>query len=109
VLTVNDLLSDAAEVVDELPDLEVEEANQSVEAATRIHFIIAQQLLPQKKNKNKIKNKILTARPKRDTQHKSVMDHFPEDDEILWVPIALALVHLLKNLPSTTLERNLPG
>jgi hypothetical protein len=89
--------SDVGEVVDELPDLEVEEANQSVEAATRNHFIIAQQLLPQT-------NKILTARSKRYAQHKSVK----EDDEILRVPIALALVYLLKNLPSTTLERNLP-
>ena len=95
---------DAADVVDELPDLEVKEekTDQSVEAATRIHSIIAQQLLPQL-------NKILTARSKRDAQHKSVKDHFPEDDEILRVPIALALVHLLKNLPSGALERNLPG
>ena len=93
-----------AEVVDELPDLEVKEekTDQSVEAATRIHSIIAQQLLPQL-------NKILTARSKREAQHKSVKDHFPEDDEILRVPIALALVHLLKNLPSGALERNLPG
>jgi U3 small nucleolar RNA-associated protein 20 len=97
--------SDAAEVDDELLDLEVKEeekTDQSVEAATRIHSIIAQQLLPQL-------NKILTARSKRDAQHKSVKDHFPEDDEILRVPIALALVHLLKNLPSGALERNLPG
>jgi len=103
VLTGNVSLSvAAAEVVDELPDLEVKETDRSVEAATGVHSIIAQQLLPQM-------NKILTACSKQEAQHKSVKDHFPEDDEILRVPIALTLVHLLKNLPPGALERNLPG
>ena len=79
-----------------------EECDLSVQEATKIHSVITQQLLPQL-------NKILTARSKRDMQHKAVKDHFPEDDEILRVPIALALVTLLKNLPPGAPERNLPG
>jgi hypothetical protein len=62
VLTGNVLLSvAAAEVVDELPDLEVDEekTDRSVEAATRIHSIIAQQRLPHLNN-------IFTARSYRD-------------------------------------------
>jgi len=42
-----------------LIDLGIKESDQSVEGATRIHSITAQQLLPQF-------NKILTARFKRD-------------------------------------------
>jgi hypothetical protein len=53
-----------------LIDLEIKESDQSVEGATRIHSIIAQQLLPRL-------NKILTARSKRDAQHNSVKDNFP--------------------------------
>jgi len=34
---------------------------------------------------------------------------YAEDDEILRVPIALAMVKLLQSLPKTTLQRNLPG
>ncbi len=79
-----------------------DKSNLSVEASTRIHAVIVQQLMPQL-------NKILSARSKRDAQHKFVKDYFPEDDEILRVPIALALVHLLKNLPSGALEHHLPG
>jgi len=96
-----------------LPDLDVEEEAQENEEksanfikedmATKIHSVIVQSLLPDL-------NSILTARSKRELQHKSTkQDHYPEDDEILRVPIALALVNLLKNLPSGALERNLPG
>lgn len=75
----------------------------SVETATKIHSIIVQHLLPQL-------NGILTARSKREMQHKAAkQDYFPEDDEILRVPIALALVSLLKHLPPGALERSLPG
>lgn len=71
--------------------------------ATRIHSVISQSLLPEL-------NRILTSRSKREMQHKSAkQDHFPEDDEILRVPIALALVNLLKNLPAGALDRSLPG
>ena len=100
---------DANTLHDELPDADPESEEKAeekpeikIESSTRIHAIIAQQLLPQL-------NKILTARSKRDVQHKSVKDHYPENDEILRVPIALALVSLLQNLPAGALERHLPG
>ena len=89
----------------ELPEMAPEEEEKpaiSDDMATKIHSVIAQQLLPEL-------NGILTARSKREKQHKAVKDHYPEDDEILRVPIALALVNLLKNLPPGTLQRNLPG
>ena len=38
---------ESVEVVDELQELGIKETDQSVEATTRIHSIIAQQLLPQ--------------------------------------------------------------
>lgn len=73
------------------------------EEATKIHGVIVQQLLP-------ALNSILSARSKRDLQHKSLQqERQAEDEEILRVPIAVALVNLLKNLPAGTLERNLPG
>jgi len=34
---------------------------------------------------------------------------YPEDTEILRVPLALAMVKLLQNLPQKTLEQSLPG
>ena len=34
---------------------------------------------------------------------------YPEDEEILRVPIALAMIKLLQNLPKGTLENRLPG
>ena len=94
----------------ELPEMvssEQEKAEEkngiSVETATKIHSIIVQHLLPEL-------NGILTSRSKREMQHKAAkQDYFPEDDEILRVPIALALVSLLKNLPPGALERSLPG
>ena len=100
---------DAAAVVDTIPELpemgQEEETTPSIDEqlATKIHSVIAQQLLPDL-------NTILTARSNREKQHKSVkQDHYAEDDEILRVPIALALVNLLKNLPTGSLQRNLPG
>lgn len=93
------------DVSSELPEMAPETEDKSTlndSMATKIHSIISQQLLPEL-------NAILTARSSREKQHKAVKDHYPEDDEILRVPIALALVNLLKNLPSGTLERSLPG
>lgn len=104
-LAVENESTSLPEAVPELPEMapEVEEKPAiSDEMATKIHSIISQQLLPEL-------NGILTARSNREKQHKAVKDHYPEDDEILRVPIALALVNLLKNLPPGTLQRSLPG
>ncbi|KZS08061.1 Small subunit processome component 20 [Daphnia magna] len=98
-------ITDQQEPNTELPEMAPEEEEIPLldgTMATKIHSVIAQQLLPEL-------NAILTARTNRDKQHKAVKDHYPEDEEILRVPIALALVNLLKNLPPGTLERSLPG
>lgn len=98
-------ITDQQETNTELPEMVPEEEEIPLldgTMATKIHSVIAQQLLPEL-------NAILTARTNRDKQHKAVKDHYPEDEEILRVPIALALVNLLKNLPPGTLERSLPG
>lgn len=98
-------VTDQEEPTTELPEMAPEEEEKpslDVAMATKIHSVIAQQLLPEL-------NGILTARSNREKQHKTVKDHYPEDDEILRVPIALALVNLLKNLPPGSLERSLPG
>lgn len=90
-------------VLEKEQDKDEEKTAISVEEATKIHSVVAQQLLPQL-------NGILSARSKRDLQHKSLkQERQAEDQEILRVPIAVALVNLLKNLPAGTLERTLPG
>ena len=47
---------------------------------------------------------------KSDDEHKLAKPtKYAEDEEILRVPIALAMVKLLQSLPKNTLQRNLPG
>ena len=46
---------------------------------------------------------------KSEGEHKLTKSKYAEDDEILRVPIALAMVKLLQNLPKGALERYLPG
>ncbi len=97
-----------AEVESVLPEMEPEQeegdkSTTDAETATKIHSTISQQLLP-------ALHSILTSRSKRELQHKSnQQDRLPEENEILRVPIALALVNLLKNLPAGALDRSLPG
>ncbi|XP_059169859.1 small subunit processome component 20 homolog [Physella acuta] len=74
----------------------------SVSAATRIHKTIVVSLLPQL-------HKIVTQKAKSEDEHKTVKSKYPEDEEILRVPIALAMIKLLQNLPKGTLENRLPG
>jgi U3 small nucleolar RNA-associated protein 20 len=45
----------------------------------------------------------------KDSEHKAVKSKYAEDEEILRVPIALAMIKLLQNLPKGALERYLPG
>ena len=110
-LAVEDVVNEPTEEEVELtlPEMEPEEHQEEdkpavdADMATKIHSVISQSLLPEL-------NSIITSRSKREMQHKTnKLDHFPEDDEILRVPIALALVNLLKNLPAGALDRSLPG
>ena len=75
----------------------------SVVLATRIHRTIVVSILPQL-------HKCLTKEAKADGEHKfATGGKYAEDEEILRVPLALAMVKLLQQLPSDTLDRNLPG
>ncbi|XP_041354948.1 small subunit processome component 20 homolog [Gigantopelta aegis] len=70
--------------------------------ATKIHVQILHVIIPQL-------HKVLTQKARSDSEHKSVRSKYVEDEEILRVPLALAMVKLLQNLPHGSLERNLPG
>jgi U3 small nucleolar RNA-associated protein 20 len=71
--------------------------------ATRIHRTILRSILPQL-------HRCLTQKSKSDDIHrKAEAGKYAEDDEILRVPIALAMIKLLQNLPNKTLQRNLPS
>ncbi|CAH1799075.1 unnamed protein product [Owenia fusiformis] len=71
--------------------------------ATRIHRMIVKITLPQL-------HKVLVKKAKTDGEHKmSGGSKYAEDEEILRVPIALAMVKLMQHLPKASLENNLPG
>ena len=75
----------------------------SVVLATRIHRTIVLTILPQL-------HKCLTKEAKADGEHKlATSGKYAEDEEILRVPLALAMVKLLQQLPSNTIDHNLPG
>ncbi|XP_063423263.1 small subunit processome component 20 homolog isoform X1 [Mytilus trossulus] len=75
----------------------------SVAMATRIHLAISKAFIPKLQ-------RILTEKIKSDEEHKMAgQSLYPEDTEILRVPLALAMVKLLQNLPQKTLEQSLPG
>ncbi|KAK7480717.1 hypothetical protein BaRGS_00028085, partial [Batillaria attramentaria] len=70
--------------------------------ATRIHRMVLQSLIPQL-------HKTLTEKVKSDEIHKLAQVKYAEDEEILRVPIAMAMIKLLQKLPSGALEHKLPG
>ena len=75
----------------------------SVALATRIHRTVTLAVLPQL-------HKCLTKEAKADGEHKhATSGKYAEDDEILRVPLALAMVKLLQQLPGDSMDRNLPG
>lgn len=46
---------------------------------------------------------------KRDEQHKMVKSKIVNDEEVVQVPIAFAMVKLMQSLPQDVMEENLPG
>ncbi len=46
---------------------------------------------------------------KRDDEHKMVRSKDVKDEEVVRVPIAFAMVQLMKSLPKEVMEANLPG
>ena len=69
--------------------------------ATKIHQTITKSIIP-------TLFKCLTKPLKSESEHK-VNKHEDEDGKILRVPMALAILKLLNNLPPRTLETHLPG
>ncbi|KAM9846103.1 small subunit processome component 20 homolog [Aulostomus maculatus] len=53
--------------------------------------------------------KCLTAKVKRDEEHKAVKSKDVKDEEVARIPIAFAMVKLMQTLPPHIMEANLPG
>ncbi|XP_056312047.1 small subunit processome component 20 homolog [Danio aesculapii] len=76
---------------------------QELEALiSSIHHTVTQSVLPKL-------HKCLTAKVKRDDEHKSVKSKEVKDEEVVRVPIAFAMIQLMKTLPKDVMEANLPG
>ncbi|XP_030621601.1 small subunit processome component 20 homolog [Chanos chanos] len=69
---------------------------------TSIHHTVTTTILPRL-------HKCLTAKVKRDDEHKMVKSKEVMDDEVVRVPIAFAMVRLMQSLPQDVMEANLPG
>ncbi|XP_045928602.1 small subunit processome component 20 homolog, partial [Micropterus dolomieu] len=54
-------------------------------------------------------HKCLTAKVKRDDEHKSVKSKDVKEDEVVRIPIAFAMVKVMQTLPPHIMEVNLPG
>ncbi|KAK2893002.1 hypothetical protein Q8A67_012990 [Cirrhinus molitorella] len=67
-----------------------------------IHRAVTESILPKLQ-------KCLTAKVKRDDEHKTVKSKEVKDEEVVRVPIAFAMVQLMKSLPKDVMEDNLPG
>ena len=74
----------------------------SKSVSTKVHSIITKQILP-------LLFKCIAKKTKNDEDHKVNKKLFHEDEHIVRVPIVLAILKLLNNLPKRTLETHLPG
>uniref|UniRef100_H3APA8 UTP20 small subunit processome component n=1 Tax=Latimeria chalumnae TaxID=7897 RepID=H3APA8_LATCH len=54
-------------------------------------------------------HKCLTAKVKRDDEHKLVKSKVVNDEEVVRVPIAFAMIKLMQSLPKEVMEANLPS
>ncbi|XP_029019229.1 small subunit processome component 20 homolog [Betta splendens] len=54
-------------------------------------------------------HKCLTAKIKRDDEHKTVKSKGVKNEEVARIPIAFAMVKLMQTLPPNVMEANLPG
>uniref|UniRef100_A0AAR2JK74 UTP20 small subunit processome component n=1 Tax=Pygocentrus nattereri TaxID=42514 RepID=A0AAR2JK74_PYGNA len=67
-----------------------------------IYSTVSQSILPRL-------HKCLTAKVKRDDEHKTVKSKDVKEEEVARVPIAFAMVRLMQSLPQEVMESNLPG
>ncbi|XP_074650347.1 small subunit processome component 20 homolog [Tubulanus polymorphus] len=103
---------DGRDNVEDEDDVEDEEKNEDSHSAVetkctpdealRIHSAIIGSILPQLRG-------ILTQKVKGDDIHKMAGSKYAEDAEILRVPIAIAMVKLLQQLPKSTFRTYLPS
>ncbi|CAN7995062.1 unnamed protein product, partial [Ixodes hexagonus] len=77
-------------------------AEEAEAQATAIHTAIATRLLPRL-------HRVLAQKARSDDEHRAAKSAYPEDTEILRIPIAVAMVKLLQALPGDTLQRHLPS
>ncbi|KAI7792184.1 putative small subunit processome component 20-like protein [Triplophysa rosa] len=76
---------------------------QDLEALiSSIHQTVTQSILPKL-------HKCLIAKVKRDDEHKTVKSKEVMDEEVVRVPIAFAMIQLMRSLPQDVMEANLPG
>ncbi|KAJ8261989.1 hypothetical protein GJAV_G00160840 [Gymnothorax javanicus] len=69
---------------------------------TSIHQTVTDSVLPKL-------HKCLTAKVKRDEEHKLAKSKDVKEEEVVRVPIAFAMVRLMQTLPQEVMEANLPG
>ncbi|KAF7667571.1 hypothetical protein LDENG_00057170 [Lucifuga dentata] len=67
-----------------------------------IHHTVKDSVLPRL-------HKCLTAKVKRDEEHKAVKSKDVKEEEVARVPIAFAMVKLMQTLPPHVMDANLPG
>ncbi|GFY40068.1 small subunit processome component 20 homolog [Trichonephila inaurata madagascariensis] len=89
-----------AEINSEVPSSEVNLTDTTSDENFKIYTSIKKNILP-------LLHQSLMKNVKRDGVHKFADHPYPEDEEILRIPIALAMVKLLQKLPSENLEQNL--
>jgi hypothetical protein len=82
--------------------LKCEKQPVGASTATKIHLIVTKTILP-------LLFKCLTKKSKTDEDHKVNKKSMNEDEQKLRVPMVLAILKLLNNLPVRSLEVNLPG
>ncbi|GFU14944.1 small subunit processome component 20 homolog [Trichonephila clavipes] len=88
-----------ADINSEEPSSEVNLTDTTSDENFKIYTSIKKNILP-------LLHQSLMKNVRRDVVHKLAHHHCPEDEEILRIPIALAMVKLLQRLPSENLERN---
>ncbi|XP_069048890.1 small subunit processome component 20 homolog [Lepisosteus oculatus] len=67
-----------------------------------IHRTVTSSILPKL-------HKCLTAKVKRDDEHKLVKSKEVKEEEVVRIPIAFAMVKVMQSLPQEVMEANLPG
>uniref|UniRef100_W5LP94 UTP20 small subunit processome component n=1 Tax=Astyanax mexicanus TaxID=7994 RepID=W5LP94_ASTMX len=86
-----------------VPNSGLPKSKEDLEALiSTIHNTVNQSVLPKL-------HKCLTAKVKKDDEHKSVKSKDVKDEEVVRVPIAFAMVRVMQSLPVEVMESNLPG